>query len=115
MIKKYEKLVRDKMPEIIKANGQTSNTRILGDADFRRAVADKVVEEAQEVREALLAGGGADFVKEVGDLREIVAAAIELDGADEKQITEVQKLRCEQRGGFDKRIFLIDVEEAENA
>jgi predicted house-cleaning noncanonical NTP pyrophosphatase (MazG superfamily) len=59
----YNKLIRDRIPEIIEADGLHTVTRILGDADYRPALLAKLVEEARKAEDAAadeLAGELAD-------------------------------------------------------
>ena len=53
----YEKLVRDKIPEIIRSNGEEPETRILSDEEYKKELEKKLLEEYQELlseRERLL-------------------------------------------------------------
>ena len=103
-MKTYNKLVRDRIPEIIEADGETPKVRILGEAEYKTALLEKLVEEA---REALATNGDPkELAKEIGDVLEVVDATVEAYGLDRSQIEEIKKKRRESRGGFEKRLFL---------
>lgn len=109
MKKVYHKLVRDKIPEIIRADGGVPTTRILDDAEYGTALCKKLVEEAQE---AVQAGDNrAELVKELGDILEVVEALAKQYNIDRAEIAQLQEKRRQLRGGFEKKIFLEHVEE----
>jgi predicted house-cleaning noncanonical NTP pyrophosphatase (MazG superfamily) len=62
----FNKLVRDKIPEVISANGATSKTRIVQGDEFLQSLSDKIVEEAIEVKEA--GNNRKELIKELGDV-----------------------------------------------
>lgn len=104
MKQQYNKLVRDKITEIIAKNGKEFHTRTLDDAEYKKALLEKLVEESRE------AAGAQDdpkeLTKEIGDVRELLAAAIDAFGLDENEIERVRKERKQSRGGFEKKLFL---------
>ena len=106
----YKKLVRDRIPEIIAKNGQTPTNRTLGEDEFKTALKQKLVEEANE---ALKADNESDLYKELADAQEVFDALKSAYGIDEAQLFAVQAERWTQRGGFEKRVFLEKVEEHE--
>lgn len=96
----YGKLVRDKIPEIIEADGQTPVIRTLGTAEFRRALLEKLVEEATE----LLESDG--DVGERADVAEVLEALDEVLGYTGDEIASVKIKKFEKRGGFSEKIYL---------
>ena len=101
--------MRDKIPEIIKAGGAEPKTRILEQAEFLKALLEKLVEEAREAAEA-----GADkqeLIKEIGDVYEVIDAIIENRGLNKAEIMKLKNKRRVERGGFSKKIFLESVDE----
>ncbi len=107
-MKKFNKLVRDRIPEIIAAKGEMAKVRTLKDEDFVNALAAKLVEEAKEVEGAQ--GDAKELVKEIGDVFEVVDALIVQLGLSCEEIKKLQAERREKRGGFSKKIFLEYVE-----
>ena len=73
----YNKLVRNRIPEIIKNDGKTPKTRILNGEEYRFELLKKIVEEAQEVAAA---PDKNELAKELGDVLEVVDAIIEANG-----------------------------------
>jgi len=103
-MKVYNKLVRDRIPEIIEADGKTPKVRVLDGSEYKTALLEKLVEEA---REALAASGDPkELAREIGDVLEVVDAMIEAFGLDRTRVEELRRGRKESRGGFEKRLFL---------
>lgn len=100
----YEKLVRDKIPEIIQADGQTPQVRQLGTEEFRRKLLEKLVEEATE----LLESNG--DIGERADVAEVLKAIDESFTFSEEAIEQVRKEKADARGGFEQKIYLEKVE-----
>lgn len=109
MKKVYNKLVRDKIPEIIEKEGKTVSVRILSDEEFRGELRKKIKEEAEELTAA--GGSVAEMMKEIGDIYEVIDAIISSSGLDREKILKLKEERKAKRGGFEKKIFLENVEE----
>lgn len=103
----YEKLVRDRIPEIIEARGKACHTRILAADEFRQALRDKLVEEAEELRTA----AGDTLVEELSDLYEILDALMLTYGMRREDVLVAQDNKRNERGGFQDRVWLEWVEE----
>lgn len=106
-MKVYNKLVRDKIPEIIARDGQKANIRILNSEECRQALLAKLVEEAKEASEA---SSQKDLAKEIGDVLEVIDSLILAFGLRREEIEKLKAERKESRGGFDKKIFLESTE-----
>ncbi|HDX9580271.1 TPA: nucleoside triphosphate pyrophosphohydrolase [Bacillus pseudomycoides] len=102
----YNKLVRDRIPEIIENNGKTLTTRILNEKEYIEEVCKKTQEELAEYREAETPE---HKVEELADLLELVNALAQYEGVTLEDIEKVRKQKAEKRGGFQERIFLIEV------
>lgn len=102
----YDKLVRDRIPDIIKAAGKTPVIRKVADADeLKRRLVDKLSEELQEYRES-------DNVEEIADILEVLQALVEhVHGMKWEDVRELQGRKWEERGGFDAGIVLERVKE----
>lgn len=108
MRKEYNKLIRDRIPEIIEAAGQSyALEEIEDDPVFRELLFQKLVEEAAEVIEA----APDKIATELADLYEVIDAIRSLYGISEQQVIELQTSRRNERGGFQKRLKLLWVEE----
>jgi predicted house-cleaning noncanonical NTP pyrophosphatase (MazG superfamily) len=104
-MKKYEKLVRDRILEIIERAGKTATWRELRDDEFRLALKAKAVEEAQELF------GAADdaLLSELADLEEVVEAVLTMYGHSREELEAFRAKKNEERGAFRRRLFLESV------
>lgn len=108
----HNKLVRDRIPEIIARNGETAVFRTIEDrGEFVAALAAKILEEAGETKEAAEVGDRDALVKEIADVREVLDALAAEFGISEDDVRRVQTDRREKRGGFGKRLFLESTDE----
>lgn len=103
MTKTYEKLVRDRIPEIIEESGAECKIRILDGEEYLEMIDKKLGEELAEY----LADRN---VEELADLMEVIYAAAKAQGYSTGQLDEIRVKKREERGGFDKRILLIETE-----
>ncbi len=104
MIKKYNKLIRDKILEIIMAAGERPYWRILNGKEYLREIKKKILEEAKELIEAKDKKG---IIDEIVDIQELTDALISETGLTKSEIKKQQKIKNKKRGGFKKRLFLI--------
>ncbi|MEK7549121.1 MAG: nucleoside triphosphate pyrophosphohydrolase [Patescibacteria group bacterium] len=107
MAKIYNKLVRDKIPEIIEKDGKILKIRILNDEEYKKELKNKLIEEANE---AILAENNADLSKEIGDILEVVESIEKAFNLNKEEIIKLKKERKQNRGGFEKKIFLEEIE-----
>lgn len=102
--KKYCKLVRDRIPEIIEASGKTCATEILSDDEYLRMIDAKLDEELAEFHKD-------QNIEELADLMEVIYAAAIARGYTIEQLENVRTKKAEKRGGFQKKILLLEVTE----
>lgn len=96
----FNKLVRDKIPEIILANGATPHYHIIeSDEEYLAALLKKDVEEGIELAED-------PNLEELADKLEVLYAIANVRGYTPEQIEQARLAKLAERGGFDKRIFL---------
>ncbi len=107
MIKKYNKLIRDKILEIIRAAGERPYWRILNGKEYLREIKKKILEEAKELIGAKDKKG---IIDEIVDIQELTDALISETGLTKSEIKKQQKIKNKKRGGFKKRLFLIKTE-----
>ncbi len=100
----YNKLVRDRIPEIIVADGLQVETRDLTQPEIVQELLRKVVEEAKELSEA---EGTDDISKEMSDVLEILISLSERLGISMDEVEKLRKVRAEKRGRFEKGIYLV--------
>ena len=106
MIKKYSKLVRDRIPEIIEDSGNTCVTEILSNEDYLRMLDNKLDEELAEYH-------ADQNIEELADLMEVIRACAVARGYTPEQLEQVRAEKAAQRGGFEKKILLKEVVERE--
>lgn len=104
----YNKLVRDRIPEVIESDGKKFSTRILNNEEYIVALKNKSFEELEEYVQAK---NDKDAIEELADLLEIIRALAECHGATIETVEKVRQLKAEKRGGFKERILLIEVED----
>ncbi|MBY6054705.1 nucleoside triphosphate pyrophosphohydrolase [Cytobacillus firmus] len=104
----YNKLVRDRIPEIIENTGKNFSTRVLDNKEYIKELKKKSFEELQEYVET---NNNEDAIEELADVLEILHALAEYHGSSIEKVEEVRKQKAEKRGGFKEKIFLIEVED----
>lgn len=110
MKKRYGKLVRDNIPEIIRNNGELPNIREMDTDEYRRELLYKLIEEAEEVRQAGYDPTARSFIAELADLSEVLEAVMKEFNINGDELIETQRKRREERGGFEGRVFLESVQ-----
>ena len=104
MTKTYNKLVRDKIPEIIESSGAKCSVEILSDEDYIKMIDAKLSEELAEYH--------ADKnIEELADLLEVIRAATIARGYTLEELESVRAKKHQARGGFEQKLLLISVEE----
>ena len=101
--KVYNKLVRDKIPEIIKTDGAKPVTRILNDKEYLDALIEKLKEEIAEFIE--------DFsAEELADIQEVIYALGDAIGKTHRELEIIRTSKADKNGIFRDRIYLERVE-----
>lgn len=104
-MKTYNKLVRDKIPEIIQNNGaKTVNIKILNDEEYLISLNTKLEEELKEYLES-------GEVEELADLEEVLRAILDAKNTSYEKFEEIRQNKANKRGAFKNKIFLESVEE----
>lgn len=102
-MKIYNKLVRDKIPEIIAGdNGKTCVTRIMEDEEYSESLNRKMQEELNEYIES-------GEIEELADLEEVLRAILDVKGVSYEEFEKIRNRKAEKRGAFQKKIFLESV------
>ena len=100
---KYDKLVRDKIPEIIGKSGKTCECVVLSDEDYMDYLNKKLLEEANEYEES-------SAVEELADLEEVLRAILVAKGVTYEEFEAIRKRKAEERGSFERKLLLKSVE-----
>lgn len=93
--------VRDNIPEIMKKNGQIPRIKVLTEEEYKYALEEKLKEEVNEYISD-------NSIEELADILEVVDAIVQLNKFSWQEIVNKKNIKKEQRGGFSKRLFLID-------
>jgi predicted house-cleaning noncanonical NTP pyrophosphatase (MazG superfamily) len=104
----YNKLIRDRIPEIIEANGHRAVTRVLKEEDYRAALLAKLVEEAREAETA----PDDELADELADVWEVFQALVAALPLAQYEIEALAAAKRGKRGGFGSRILLEYTEQA---
>ena len=101
MTKIFNKLVRDRIPEIIASTGDKYKIRTLSDAEYIEMLDAKLDEELKEYHED-------KNIEELADILEVLYAVAKARGYTIDELEETRLKKREKRGGFDEKIFLIE-------
>jgi predicted house-cleaning noncanonical NTP pyrophosphatase (MazG superfamily) len=101
-VTRHDKLVRDRIPEFIAAEGTVAITRVLEVGEFARQLRAKLDEELAEF-------DASGAVEELVDLQEIVYALAALQGVTNAELDALRQMKRTERGGFERRLLLRDV------
>lgn len=104
MTKSFNKLVRDNIPDICRANGQTPNTKILDDQSYTLELNKKLKEETEEYLSS-------SEIEELADIVEVVEALAENLGSSLREVMEIKQRKQKINGAFKDKIFLISVDD----
>lgn len=107
-MKTFNKLVRDKIPEIIKSNNEIPTTRILDYKEYKEELLRKLLEECNEV---INASTKEETLEEIADTLEVLDSLIKLNNSSINEVRKIQDTKRTKRGGFEKRLYLIKTEE----
>ena len=102
-MKTYNKLVRDRIPEIIAESGKKCSIEILNDEEYIKSIDAKLDEELAEYHKD-------QNIEELADLLEVIYAAARARGYSIEELERIRASKAQERGGFDKRILLKEVE-----
>lgn len=102
-MKTYNKLVRDKITDIIEAEGRIAKYRILDDNEYRQELNKKLQEEVKEYSED-------NNVEELADIVEVIYGILNSMDVTIDEFEKVRIKKQEERGAFNKRIYLEEAE-----
>ena len=98
-MKIYNKLVRDKIEEIMISNGAKPITRILSDEEYKKELDKKLLEEVKEYLES-------GEIEELADIEEVILAILNTKEKTKENLEEIRNNKFLKRGAFHKKIFL---------
>lgn len=104
----YNKLIRDKIPQIMDDTNKTYTLRTLSGEEYIVELKKKL---GEELREYLSADNDKDAIEELADLQELIYTLTSIHGSNPEELETVRLRKAEQRGGFQTKLFLIEVDE----
>jgi predicted house-cleaning noncanonical NTP pyrophosphatase (MazG superfamily) len=99
------KLVRDRIPDMTRAEGRRPVVEVLAADERRGALLAKLVEEATEAAGA----DGDGLAEELADVVEVVRALAAGLGLSLGAVTELADRKASARGGFERGVFLVEI------
>lgn len=107
---KIDKLIRDRLPDMMRAKGILVYERIMEENEFMDKLKDKLLEEALEVKRS---DNQEELKEELADILEVIHALSQASGIPMPQIEELREEKRKTKGGFDKKIYnpFVDIDE----
>lgn len=104
---KYNKLIRDNIPEIIRDSGKECDVSLLSDEEYILKLKEKIVEEAHEVVNA----GEDEIIGELADVLEIIEAIEKYYEIEHSTVLDKKTKKAIKNGKFDKKLLLLETRE----
>ncbi len=102
MFKKYNKLIRDNIPEICELNGEKAVTEVLGEEEYQKYLKEKLKEETEEFIQS-------EEASELADLLEVVEALAKAKNVSFEELLALKERKANKNGKFEKRLLLKEV------
>ena len=99
----YNKLIRDKIPEIIEGKGKSLTCHKADDREYLNALREKIKEEVEEFYED-------PSTEEMGDILEVLHALMDYHNLDKDEVEKIREDKARERGKFEKQLILESVE-----
>jgi len=101
---KYNKAIRDKIPEIIQQSGHTAEIKKMTNEEFLIEIEKKLIEETEEYLKN-------KDPSELVDVLEVVYRIAQLRGISKQKLDEIRFKKIQERGAFEDNLFLINTNE----
>ena len=107
-MKVYNKLVRDKVPQIIKNEGKVVYYFMLNDENLRIMLKVKLIEESRELSKTMTKE---EMINELADISEVIEAIYEVFDIAEIDVDLAKHKKIEEKGTYKSGAYLMCVEE----
>ena len=97
----YNKVIRDKIPEIIKKDGHSANVSALSNEEFLIEIEKKLHEEVEEYQKD-------NDPSELADILEVVYRIAQLRGISKEDLEGIRLKKIQDKGAFEKNLFLVN-------
>lgn len=104
----YNKLVRDRIPELLEKEGKTFTVETLNHDRFILELKKKLNEELMEYQNA---ANHEESLEELADMLELIHALAKIHGASADEVEQLRLKKASENGGFDEKFYLVDVED----
>lgn len=104
----FNKLIRDRIPQIIAQNGGRAKISTLSPPQFRASLKEKLLEEAIELGQAKTRK---EILNELADIAELLLALTTEFKIPKKELEATRQKKKKERGGFEKKLYLHYVEQ----
>ena len=98
---RHNKLVRDRIPELIEQAGKRAVIRVLNEAEYSQALLCKLKEETDEYE-------WSGEIEELADILEVVYAVAAARGMSRQELERLRQRKRVERGGFEHRLWLVE-------
>lgn len=98
----YNKLVRDKIPQIVKQDNKVPITHVITEQEVKPLLLHKIIEELEEFK-------ATPNEEELADILEVIDGIANAFNLDMEKVLTVKADKFEKRGGFNERIILEKV------
>ena len=103
MPQEHNKLIRDRIPEIIRQTGRKCEVEMMSQSEYHQALLDKLIEEAKEAAQA----EPDNLVEELADIYEVIDAILINLEIDKDTVLAKQEQKRREKGGFNKKLLLL--------
>ncbi|MEH7068545.1 nucleoside triphosphate pyrophosphohydrolase [Priestia megaterium] len=106
----YNKLIRDRIPEIIQESEGECVVEVLTEQDYLKELQRK---SQEELNEYLAASNSNESIEELADLLEVIYGLTKCHGFSIEDLERVRQHKADKSGVFDKKLFLVEVRKKE--
>ena len=103
MRQEHNKLIRDRIPEIIRQAGRECEVKTMSQLEYHQALLDKLVEEAKEAAQT----NSDDLVEELADIYEVIDTILDNLEIDKGLVLARQKQKRQEKGGLNNKLRLL--------